>query len=126
MKILFCDINKTFIDACKVQKELYRDKITEIEMYHGDISTLELKNAAYLSPGNGFGTMSSGINHVFATKMFPGIHKIVMTKISKLNTKTKQTRCIETFQGEIEEFDDIVPYLPVGNVIVTDLSIYPR
>lgn len=128
LKILLCDVNKKFIEACDRENKTHEGKINwcQIETLVCDITKLKLDHAAYLSPANGFGTMGGGIDHVFATKMFPGIHKIVMEKISKLDTKTKQIQCFETYDGEIEEFEDIVPYLPVGNVIVTDLSIYPN
>ena len=128
--LFFCDINKKFIDACQLQLKMNDTQIKSlgynVELRVGDISKIQLENAAYVSPANGFATMGGGIDHVFATKMFPGIHKIVMNKIEKLDTKIEQIRCYEDHNGDLCEYEDIVPYLPVGNVIVTELSRYPK
>ena len=126
--LFFCDINKKFIDACEAQLKVNYTKIKgfNVELRLGDISKIELENAAYISPANSFATMGGGIDHVFATKMFPGIHKVVQNKIAKLDTKIKQTKFYEDHNGEIGEYEDIVPYLPIGNVIVSDLSRYPK
>lgn len=126
--LLFCDVNKDFIDACKIEhaKSVDKTKWCEFKMCVGDISKVKLEDAAFLSPANSFGTMGGGIDRVFTTKMFPGVNKIVMNKINKLDTKIKQTKYYEDYNGEIAEYEDIVPYLPIGNVIATDLSMYPN
>jgi len=123
VEILFCDIYKKFTDACsKLIKE--NDHLLEhfkFGVYFGDIRDLKEKNAAYISPANSFGSMGGGIDEIYSRDMFYGIDKIVMDKISKLETKSDLNR----------SFDDLFktkdkPNLPIGEAIITSLENYPK
>lgn len=124
-EIVFCDIKKYFTDACW---EMANDpdnvelkKHFRFSTYNGDIRDLKVKNAAFVSPANSFGSMGGGIDLVYSRVMFPGVDKVVMEKVSKLDTKIKLDRAFDRLKKH-----DAKPYLPIGQAILTSLKDHPK
>jgi len=123
LEILFCDIYKKFTDACtqQIKSNKQLQKQFKFSVYFGDIRDLKDKHAAYVSPANSFGSMGGGIDLLYSREMFPWINKVVMEKVSKLNTKVTLKRSFDNLHKGVE-----YPALAIGDAIITPLSDFEK
>lgn len=123
IEIIFCDISKKFTDSCEklIKKNPRILKYYKLSTYHGSIIDLTIKNAAYISPANSFGSMGGGIDEIYNKKMFPDIQKEVMNNISKLPNQAKSKITFDRLKKDI-----VYNMLPIGDAIITPLSYYSK
>ena len=65
--------------------------------------------------------MGGGIDKIYSRDMFPWVNKIVMEKISKLDSRVKLKRSFDKLHKNVE-----YPALPIGEAIITPLTDYER
>jgi O-acetyl-ADP-ribose deacetylase (regulator of RNase III) len=131
MEIIFCDIKKYFTDACFDMANdidnVNLKKHFKFSTYNGDIRDLKVKNAAFISPANSFGSMgpfgnmNAGIDSIYNTFMFPNISKVTMNTISKLKTTMDLDRPFDNLKATKN-----MPMLPIGEAIITSLKDYSK
>ena len=123
LEIIFCDIYKKFTYACSnlVKENNHLLEHFKISICFDDIRNLKEKNAAFVSPANSFGSMGGGIDLIFSRNMFPWINKVVMEKISKLETRGKLKRSFDKLGKSKNK-----PMLPIGQAIITSLKDYEQ
>lgn len=123
IEIIFCDIDERFTEACfeEASKNMHLNEFFKFSVYNDDITKLKVKNAAFISPANCFGSMGGGIDEVYNRKMFPKIDKVVMEKISNLETKMAIMKGFDRLRKGKE-----LPILPIGDAILTELTDYPK
>lgn len=123
IEIIFCDLSKKFTDSCEklIKQNPHILNHFKLSTYNGSIIDLCIKNTAYISPANSFGSMGGGIDEVYNKKMFPNIQKDVMINISKLSSSTKSKLSFDRLKK-----DKMYNMLPIGHAIITSLSSYPK
>jgi O-acetyl-ADP-ribose deacetylase (regulator of RNase III) len=80
-----------------------------------------VNDAAFVSPANDYLSYGGGIDLIYNQDMFPDIQKVVMEKIGRSERRMILKR----------SFDDLpkgalLPYLPIGEAIITPLTEYDR
>lgn len=104
MKIVFCDLNKKFIDeAAKAMEDVHPQ--VAIEFRFGNVRECPVDNSAFISPANSLGFMDGGIDAAYML-MFDGVQSSVRHKIRSLDIQTNLGR----------------PYLPIGSAIYVDVG----
>lgn len=105
-RIVFFDLSKTFEMQLR-NKFMFDNFPININFYTGNIRDIKgSPNIAYLSPANSFGYMDGGVDAAYS-EMFPGIQKLIQSKIKSYPFRTALG----------------LSYLPIGSAILADLNL---
>lgn len=116
-KIVFCDLDKSFIDLIDVTfGKNYRG--INIETHHGDVKQLFGDNIGYISPANSFLFFDGGIDAVYG-RMFPKLQNDAQELVKQFGyTRTlKKYGNVENLHFMKEEY-----YLPVGSSLIVPVE----